>query len=166
MRLVPPVAGTRIEALGYPDSSAIRRPDGVVELHTWPRLSTGSIQEIHGERRDATLLNYPCFQINARLDRGMSGGPVLDTLGRVCGVISRSFELVADEEPIGYAAALWAAAVIPLPGYPTNYKEGSRFLDLLRTGRVSTVDVGKLSGGIDELNRFRIAVPPPSPSDV
>ena len=68
LRLLPPDVGTAIEALGYPDGSANRRPDGVVELHTWPRISTGIVQEVHGQRRDFSLLKYPCFQVNARLD--------------------------------------------------------------------------------------------------
>lgn len=159
LRLLPPPEGTEISALGYPDSSAVRRNDGVVELHTWPRISLGQIQEIHYQRRDSVLLNFPCFQINARLDGGMSGGPVLDENGRICGVISRSFELSDEGEPIGYAASIWTTAVTSLSDLPKLANDSRRFYDLLREGKVQAIDLNDIQGGLDAAGKFFIHVP-------
>ena len=33
------------------------------------------------------MLAFPCYEINARFDPGMSGGLVVDELGAVCGLV-------------------------------------------------------------------------------
>lgn len=160
LRLMPPDVGTLIEALGYPDGSANRRPDGVVELHTWPRVSTGTVQEVHGQHRDSLLLKYPCFQVNARFDHGMSGGPVVDPEGRICGVVSKSYELLEGEEPIGYAASLWPTGVISMPDLPGLADDKLRFYDLLRRGKVQSCDLHKVTGGFDQSGKFVLHATP------
>ncbi|ALS98077.1 S1 family peptidase [Lacimicrobium alkaliphilum] len=158
LRLIPPDPEAYIEALGYPNSSTIRRPDGVVELHTWPRISTGTVREIHKKRRDSLLLNYPCFRVNARLDGGMSGGPVVDSDGRVCGIVSRSYDLNKDEEPIGYAASLWHSAGIVMSDLPGLANDKLRFFDILRRGNVHSCDFHKITAGLDRTGRFALHV--------
>jgi hypothetical protein len=35
------------------------------------------------------MLPFPCFEIEARFDPGMSGGMVIDQAGALCGLIGR-----------------------------------------------------------------------------
>ena len=72
--LSPPLVGTSIAVMGYPNSQIERKSD--LEPGAWnmyPRTSTGSVLEIHHERRDSVLLPFPSFRTNARFDGGMSG---------------------------------------------------------------------------------------------
>ena len=46
---------------------------------------------------------------------GMSGGPVVDEAGRVCGVISRSMEIL-DGGGVSWAASLWPTMGIKVHG--------------------------------------------------
>jgi hypothetical protein len=117
---IPPSPGATIAALGYRNSSISFTggdPQHLV-LDDEPMVSTGTVREIHYWQRDR-LMPYPCFQIGARFDGGMSGGPVLDESGALCGVVSKGYDLADDEdcEPISYASTLW-----PLFGLVTGSK--------------------------------------------
>lgn len=144
LKLLPPNKNSSVSALGYPKSNAILRKDGVYEGHIWPRLSIGTVQEIHEKGRDTFLLNYPCFHVNARFDAGMSGGPVLDNDGNVCGVISKGYDLSLGEEPIGYVASLWVACRIAFQDMHSFKDDNYRFYDLMRYGLVMTVDIKEI----------------------
>jgi hypothetical protein len=72
-------------------------PDTVVEqhanstaLHTNPHFYEGKIEEHFPERRDSSLLTWPCFQTNMHLHGGASGGPVFDSTGAVFGINTSS----------------------------------------------------------------------------
>jgi hypothetical protein len=51
------------------------------------------------------MLTFPCFEINTHFIGGMSGGPLFDEKGRVCGLICAS----RNNEPVAYGTTLWAA---------------------------------------------------------
>jgi hypothetical protein len=149
LRLIPPGVGSAITAIGYPDSNTKRKEDGVIELHTWPRLACGTIQEVFQDKRDSKLLNFPCFQVNAQFSGGMSGGPVLDEAGCICGVISKSYDLLVGEEPIGYAASLWITVLIQVSNLPRLHDDSRRLYDLYARRHISIVDLSKVQIGFD-----------------
>jgi hypothetical protein len=62
-------------------------------------VSQGEVLEVHREGRDTYrdldgkptgYLATVCFETSARIDGGMSGGPVVDRSGTVCGIASAS----------------------------------------------------------------------------
>jgi hypothetical protein len=52
------------------------------------------------------MLSFPCFQVNARFDHGMSGGPVFDETGCLVGVICASLPGEDGAEHVSYVAGL------------------------------------------------------------
>ena len=154
LNLIPPKVGSKISSLGFPNSSTKRNDENVVELHTWPRISYGAVKEVHKDRRDSLLLNYPCFQVNAQLYGGMSGGPVLDKSGSICGLVSKSYDLLPGEEPIGYAASLWPSGMIPLNDLPRKTNDTFRLIDLYKSKRVKVNDLHNVRGCLDKNGKF------------
>lgn len=81
--------------------------------------STGQVIEVLAERRDF-MLDWPCFRVDARFDGGMSGGPVFNEAGLVCGIISSNMPpSSSDEEHVSYATTLW-----PMLAITTNFPIG------------------------------------------
>lgn len=154
LRMAPPAIGTHISALGYPGSTAERQSDGIVNIRIWPRLAIGQVMEHHGERRDPLLLNFPCFRVNAKFDGGMSGAPVLDDAGAICGVVSKGYDLPEDEEPISYAACIWPAVRIGIDDLPPMANDKRRLLDLVHSNTILVVDAHRVQGGFSEDGRF------------
>lgn len=119
LNLFAPSVGSRIVGFGFHSSTATvtKNPEGGpnVHIHDKPTATVGEVRQVHAARRDSVRLNFPCYQVNARFDGGMSGGPVFDDFGRLCGVICSSFPSASpDEEHASYVATLWPAMGIPL----------------------------------------------------
>jgi hypothetical protein len=114
MDVLPPPCGSRIVGFGFHSSEArlSKNPDGTdhIDLNDKPTATVGEVCEIHPEKRDSVKLNFPCYQVNARFDGGMSGGPVLNDSGQLCGVICDSFRFAdPNEQHVSYVATLWPA---------------------------------------------------------
>lgn len=77
-----PKIKTSITAFGFREQSYDGRSWNVSATR-----STGIVQEVHPRQRDNSFLRYPCFRTNAQLDPAMSGGPVFDQRGNICGMI-------------------------------------------------------------------------------
>lgn len=97
-----PRSGKRVRALGYAaakvtgdiEDARIRR----IALAQGLTVSQGEVLEVFREGRDTFrdldgrptgALPTVCFETSARFDGGMSGGPVVDADGTVCGIVSR-----------------------------------------------------------------------------
>lgn len=148
LNLFPPAIGSRIVGFGYHNSCVDKTniTNDVLNIvaDDIASATVGEVMEIHEFYRDKVRLNFPCFRVNARFDGGMSGGPVFNDNGEVCGVICSS--LPADEEceeHISYVTTLW-----PLMGmiidadrhcdYPQNVDYP--VLDLARDGVICAVN--------------------------
>jgi hypothetical protein len=64
--------------------------DEMIDYSQQTAYAPGSIVEVYPLRRDSGMLNFPCFRTNARFEPGMSGGPIFNESGSVCGVICSS----------------------------------------------------------------------------
>jgi hypothetical protein len=107
MTMLPPSLGAEVRAFGYPHSTA-DVADESVTISRRGTTSIGNVIEIHHDGRDSARLSWPCIRVNARFDAGMSGGPVFNTRGELCGVISSNMPPSApDEEHISYVTLLW-----------------------------------------------------------
>lgn len=105
-----PVAGTPILGLGYArlDVESDIKTGQMRNVNIEPNfhVSTGRVLQLFHDGRDTFKdldgnftgkLPTVCFETSARFDSGMSGGPVLDPIGSVCGVISTGLEQRPDE---------------------------------------------------------------------
>jgi hypothetical protein len=97
-----PRTGTRVRVIGYGGSkvTADTETDRVrrIALACNLSVSQGEVLQVHREGRDTFrdldgrptgYLATVCFDTSARIDGGMSGGPVADENGAVCGIASK-----------------------------------------------------------------------------
>jgi hypothetical protein len=103
-------------------------------------FTRGQIMEVYPQRRDS-LLPFPCFRTNARFDSGMSGGPVMNERGNVCGVICNS--LPADDkwpEHRSNASLLYPSlgTIIDVTGQPGRAAERMSIYEVIQKGHIFT----------------------------
>jgi len=139
----PPEVGTAIQAFGFP-GSAVHLDDhsGKWLLDEAPAGAMGEVTQIFPEKRDASLMPFPSFEMNIQVDGGMSGGPVFDRAGHLRGILCSSFAFADDESDASYASLLWPSLVIPLRSTPNLGISGELVLvrDLARLGRISVLN--------------------------
>ncbi len=96
LRVMPPPIGQKIVAFGYRNSkiNVTEGADGThdIELNDQPTTSIGTIRQVYPAGRDRSMLPFPCFEIEARFEPGMSGGIVVDETGALCGLICASLQ--------------------------------------------------------------------------
>jgi hypothetical protein len=111
--ITPPSIGSHVCGFGYHAMKVKSQGDidssrSDVEYAQETVITTGSVMEAHQQYRDSAMLSFPCFRVDARFDHGMSGGPIINESGRVCGVICDAFD-AADPEYISYGSLIWPA---------------------------------------------------------
>jgi hypothetical protein len=78
-------------------------------------VSTGTVREHYWGGRDKGLYNFPCFQVDARFEHGMSGGLVINEHSEVCGIVCGSLPAgPEDEEHVSYVTMLWPMMAVPV----------------------------------------------------
>lgn len=112
LRVMPPPVGQKVVAFGYHSGKieVTESPDGThhIALNDRPTTSIGTIRQIYPTGRDRVMLPFPCYEIEAQFDPGMSGGMVIDETGALCGLICASLQQNdVDAPPISYVASLW-----------------------------------------------------------
>jgi hypothetical protein len=135
INVLPPRVGSCITAFGYHSSKIDVKVDADKTGIKWfdsPTASGGEVMEIHEKKRDNAMLPFPCFRTNARFDHGMSGGPIFNEDGELCGLICSGFPF--EEEHVSYGASLWPAMAtgldLPYEGFPSGAKYP--FIELAR----------------------------------
>jgi Trypsin-like peptidase domain len=149
LRVLPPQVGQQIVAFGYREAKVDVTEDDKgthhINLNDRPTTSIGTIRQIYPSGRDRAMLPFPCFEIEARFDPGMSGGLVVDEAGSVCGLICASLQYAnSDELPISYAVSLW-----PMLKTKISVNRGDRYprdvsypvIDLAIDGLIPIVDL-------------------------
>lgn len=116
MNALPPPIGTRVAAFGYHSGSV--SVDEAGEIVRWtdrPTSTYGLVSRVFEQSRDSIRLPFPCFEIDARVDGGMSGGPVFNPSGELCGILCSTFPASGgDDRHTSYAATLWPALATPI----------------------------------------------------
>jgi hypothetical protein len=112
LRVSAPAPGEKVVAFGFREGriQVSEDTDGVhhIEFNDVGSTAIGEIVTVFPVRRDSVLANFPCFEVRARFDHGMSGGLVIDGNGNLCGLVSTGWDLGGPEEPpISYATTLW-----------------------------------------------------------
>ena len=144
----PPRVGERVAAFGYRRgrARATKNSAGGRQINVDDEFmsSVGVVREIHQRARDRAMLPFPCYQVGARFDSGMSGGPVFDEYGSLCGLVCASID-GSDRvgEPISYVTTLWPLFTLMLPyDRGDDYPRGIRYpaIELARDGQIHVAD--------------------------
>ena len=153
LRALPPPIGQKVIAFGYRESKVSVTEDSQgthhIELNDRPTVSIGEIKQIYPSGRDRAVLPFPCYEIEARFDPGMSGGMVIDENGALCGLICASLQTCdPTAPPISYVASLWPMLTTLISAnredrYPKDVTYP--MIDLARNGLISVVDIEHLN---------------------
>jgi hypothetical protein len=108
---MPPAVGERISAFGYPKTD-VDASQGALNITLNPYTSVGEVTEIFPVKRDSGLLRFPCYSTNARFEHGMSGGPIFNDDGNVCGIICDGLPHEEGVDDHSHGSTLW-----PLSGF-------------------------------------------------
>jgi hypothetical protein len=148
MKGLLPVPQSRIAGFGYHSSktSITRHADGNyhLDLNDIPQATTGVVTAVFPDGRDRGMYPFPCFQVNAKFNSGMSGGPVFDETGHLIGVICGSLPAVANEDDVSYVAAIWPMFRILIDAKVANRpKPTDKYpaIDLALAGVLSVADL-------------------------
>lgn len=148
LSLLPPRIGSRIVAFGYPNSTAEMEAPNKAVVNMDATTSTGTVIEIHHQARDSIKYPFPCFRTNARFDSGMSGGPVFDEQGRLCGIVCGSVPPYDEsEEHASYVSILWPLLSVLIDAPWDHHPPGSKYpmLEYAKAGIVDAVDLDQLT---------------------
>ena len=96
-----PEVGSDVLGFGFSDAHHSLDVEANTEtLKVDHSLSSGQVLHVFPE--GVAHMTYPCFVVNARFEDNMSGGPVFNSSGEVCGIISSSFN-----ENTSIVASIW-----------------------------------------------------------
>lgn len=141
--LVPPQVGSKVTAFGnhdvhfegsrWDDSGKVDH----ISVNATDSVSDGRVLEVFPYMRDPTLMPYPCFRTNARLEPGMSGGPVINEKSEIIGLATRGWDFEEGEDTHeSYMSLLWPlmTAMIDFDQFGVSPIRGRKpLIDLART---------------------------------
>lgn len=141
-----PKVGENILGFGYHENSFTNTWDSekdrqIVHYSTKSRSTTGVVVEVFRKRRDSSFLNFPCFQSSARFEPGMSGGPIINEAGYVCGVICSAFSGSGDDgDYLSFCSTLWPSFGYTMKGWFPDKGLGEDVLvyDLIKEGAIKS----------------------------
>lgn len=111
IRKTAPKRGELAMAMGYVEGKlriSSRNPNGggVIEITDKGQMNFGIVKTVYKERRDSVMLPCPCFEVGANFGSGMSGGPVFDKRGRLCGIVATGVDSI-EKVVSSFAVTLW-----------------------------------------------------------
>jgi hypothetical protein len=111
MSILPPTKGEKITAFGYASTSVVDENGQQMTFQLNPSISIGTVTEVFPEKRDSCNLPFPSYEIQGHFIGGMSGGPIFNETGELCGLICSGLDDASveysDEPPVAWGAVLW-----------------------------------------------------------
>jgi Trypsin-like peptidase domain len=149
LRVLPPDVGSRIWGFGYPNATVkMPKDDKNAAWIVNPATTVGEVKAIHFEHRDSVRMPFPSFQVNARFDGGMSGGPVFSDDGCICGVVCSNLPpLESSEEHASYVTTLWPSMGIQIDASWEQRPKGSYYplWDLVEADFIGVMDQDRVT---------------------
>jgi hypothetical protein len=146
--LLPPPVGSKIFAVGYHSARVVRAQTPHPSVHTIleSAISRGRVVQVHEHYRDSTMLSFPCFETDARFDGGMSGGPVFNEDGRLCGLIASCLPPLpgTDDPHVSHVTTLWPMVATTIPFGRVGSSAMATVLDLMREGTIVARGIERL----------------------
>ena len=162
INFAPPCVGEDVLGFGYMGGHIQASSDSQADLtwHANPRTTAGTIAALHHERRDRGFCKYPCFEMTAHTEPGMSGGPLFDERGRLCGLVYGGGLARKDGTSIRYGTLLWP--LLLLEGIKGRFEgepeQQFSFYQLVQRGAIAATGLDALS--IEELEDGRLRIGP------
>jgi hypothetical protein len=103
LRILPPAKDEKIAAFGYASTSTVSEEGLQVKFGLNPSISEGVVTEVYPQSRDSALLSFPSFEMETHFIGGMSGGPIFNETGEICGLVCSGY----DDAPVAYGVVLW-----------------------------------------------------------
>jgi hypothetical protein len=156
---LPPTVGSRVTAFGYHSSEIVSGPP-ILWRHDASN-SSGRVIDVHVEKRDSVLRKYPCFCTDARFDGGMSGGPVFNEGGEVCGLVCSGIApFDAEEGHTSYVTTLWPSLGTLIDLNRLGHPAGERYpvLELARGGQMVVCNWERIAVEWDEDGSCRVSL--------
>jgi len=138
VNLEMPKVGESIIGFGFHSTSFAGsrfNPEGGLEhleLNDKAFSSRGAVKAVYPVRRDSCMLPFPCFEVDARFDHGMSGGLVINSQSELFGIICCGMNT-----DYSHAAMLWPmmGIVVDFDTFRTSPIEGCQpLLEFARLG--------------------------------
>lgn len=111
MNILPPMKGEKITAFGYASTSVVDENGEQATFQLNPSISIGTVTEVFPEKRDSCNLPFPSYEIEGYFIDGMSGGPIFNGSGELCGLICSGLDDASmeyfNEPPVSWGAVLW-----------------------------------------------------------
>lgn len=112
--LIPPEVGDSVIGFGLHsmsfEGSRVNAEGKVehIEMKAKASSSRGVVRAVYPQYRDRGMLPFPCFEVDAQFEHGMSGGLVINGSSEVCGIVCSSFPKTEEHPtPSSYVATLW-----------------------------------------------------------
>jgi len=156
MDILPPAVGEKIVAFGYASTRIVDEIGQEVEFELNPSTSMGTVTEVFPEKRDTRCLSFPSYAIQGHFIGGMSGGPIFNETGELCGLVcyglSDASVEYSDEPPVAYGVVLW-----PMVGIRIDHSIPSvispppyTLLELARAGLMDVCDWQHVEANVEQ----------------
>ncbi len=138
LNVAPPAIGARVTGFGLTEmtmsqSAPLNPMDPLDAMCQQARRRVeGEVTGVFFPRRDRIALPFPCFEVRGDFEPGMSGGPIVDERGEVCGIISRG-----GIPGVSYGCVLWPVLGIEI--------DGKFLLDIARAGGLRARNLHRVS---------------------
>lgn len=131
-----PEEGDNIGTYAYPELRGDRSIDMLRQAFRKLKVGTGKVTKVYPNGRDSTMLPGPCFESSLSLLGGMSGGPVFNHEGNLCGINSTGMSLGEGDKPISMVSLLSPAMDMELP-----ISRGGKIISLKEIGRKGFIQI-------------------------
>lgn len=139
INFAPPKVGQAVHGFGYMGGYIQESKDHEsFDWNTEARTTQGKIVAVHHAGRDRGRLNFPCIEMSARTEHGMSGGPLFDDQGRLIALVCGN-GYASNGEAIWFGTLLWP--LLLLEGIKARFQGDSEclfsFYDLVKRGVIA-----------------------------
>jgi Trypsin-like peptidase domain len=138
----PPSLGKNVRAFGYTrtEMHTLASQNNEILFAYDPCESEGMVLEIFDTHRDRGMYHFPCATVAANFEHGMSGGPVVNEFGFICGVVSGGFNTQE-----GVTALIWSCLAETLTWSNFNAGQAFTFLEIfVRLSEGAIIPMGKI----------------------